>query len=40
MNKKEFIWNYLKNSPWYLWVIRISGAALIAYIFIKALKFH
>jgi len=38
MNKKEFIVNYLKNSPWYLWVIRISGAVLIAYILIKGFK--
>jgi len=38
MSKKRFIWNYLKRSPWYLWVIRISGAVLITYIIIKALK--
>jgi hypothetical protein len=38
MSKKRFIWNYLKSSPWYLWVIRISGAVLITYIIIKALK--
>jgi len=37
MNKKEFVWNYLKNSPWYLWVIRIGGAVLIAYILLKGL---
>ncbi|WP_022854983.1 MULTISPECIES: hypothetical protein [Thermodesulfobacterium] len=38
MNKKQFIWNYLKNSPWYLWVIRISGAVFLAYTLIKLLK--
>jgi len=29
---------YLKESPWYLWVLRISAALLISYILIKALK--
>jgi len=38
MSKKKFVWNYLKNSPWYMWVIRITGAVLIAYIVINALK--
>ncbi len=38
MSKKKFVWNYLKSSPWYLWVIRITGAALIAYILLKAFK--
>lgn len=38
MSKKKFIWNYLKNSPWYLWVIRISGAVIISYLIIKLLK--
>ncbi len=37
MNKKQFLINYLKNSPWYVWVIRISAAVLIAYIFINNL---
>jgi hypothetical protein len=37
-SKKDFILNYLKNSPWYLWVIRISGALLIFYVLIKS--FH
>ncbi len=35
MNKKQFILNYLKNSPWYLWVLRIGGAILIASVIIK-----
>jgi hypothetical protein len=38
MSKKKFVWNYLKNSPWYMWVIRITGAIFIAYIIINALK--
>ncbi len=38
MSKKNFVWNYLKNSPWYIWVIRITGAIFIAYIVINALK--
>ena len=37
MNKKKFVWNYLKNSPWYLWVIRISGAVFLTYIIVKTL---
>ncbi len=38
MSKRKFVLNYLKHSPWYLWVLRISGAILIAYIIIKAFK--
>lgn len=29
---------YLRESPWYLWVLRISAALLLAYLLIKALK--
>jgi len=29
MSKKQFIWNYLKNSPWYMWIIRIFAAILL-----------
>jgi len=38
MSKKKFVWSYLKNSPWYMWVIRITGAILIAYIITNALN--
>ncbi|MFN3567385.1 MAG: hypothetical protein ACK4UR_00550 [Caldimicrobium sp.] len=34
---KNFMWTYLKESPWYLWILRITAALLIAYILIKAL---
>lgn len=34
---KKFVWSYLKESPWYLWILRITAALLIAYILIKAL---
>jgi hypothetical protein len=34
---KRFMWSYLKESPWYLWILRITGAILIAYILIKGL---
>jgi len=35
---KKFMLTYLKESPWYLWVLRITGALLIAYLLIKGLR--
>jgi len=34
---QRFVITYLKESPWYLWILRITGALLIAYILIKGL---
>ncbi|MBA2849417.1 hypothetical protein HNQ76_001811 [Thermosulfuriphilus ammonigenes] len=31
MGKKEFIINYFKKSPWYLWVIRLAIAIIFFY---------
>jgi len=29
----NFAWNYFKNSPWYMWVLRIGLALLLVKLF-------
>jgi len=34
-SKLKFAIDYLKNSPWYMWVIRVSIAVGIVFLFFK-----